>query len=64
MAEHPSIGGYPKIATVILADIARIAQFTVGTEFNFKEVTLTEAESIFREKNNIFDSLLNKIESN
>ena len=63
MAEHPTIGGYPKIATVILADIARIAQFTVGTEFNFKEVTLTEAESIFREKNKIFDSLLNKIES-
>ena len=64
MAEHPTIGGYPKIATVILADIARIAQFTVGTKFNFKEVTLTEAESIFREKNKIFDSLVNKIESN
>ena len=64
MAEHPSIGGYPKIAIVILADIARIAQFTIGTQFNFKEVTLTEAESIFREKNKIFDSMLNKIESN
>ena len=62
MAEHPTIGGYPKIATVILADIARIAQFTIGTKFNFKEVTLAEAEAIFREKNKFFESLLNKIE--
>ena len=64
MAEHPSIGGYPKIATVILADIARIAQFTIGTKFNFKEVTLTDAENIFREKNKFFESLLNKIKCN
>ena len=64
MAEHPTIGGYPKIATVILADIARIAQFTTGTQFNFKEVTLTEAENIFREKNKFFESLLNKIKCN
>jgi len=64
MAEHPTIGGYPKIATVILADIARIAQFTIGTQFNFKEVTLTEAENILRERNKFFESLLNKIECN
>jgi len=64
MAEHPSIGGYPKIATVILADIARIAQFTIGTKFNFKEVTLTDAENIFRGKNIFFESLLNKIKCN
>ena len=64
MAEHPTIGGYPKIATVILADIPRIAQFTIGTQFNFKEVTLIEAEHIFRQKNKFFESLLNKIECN
>ena len=64
MAEHPSIGGYPKIAIVILSDIARIAQFTIGTQFNFKEVTLTEAESILRKKNKFIESLLNKIEYN
>ena len=64
MSEHPTIGGYPKIATVILADIARIAQFTIGTKFNFKEVTLTEAENILREENKFFESLLNKIERN
>ena len=64
MAEHPAIGGYPKIATVILADIPRIAQFTIGAQFNFKEVTLIEAERIFRQKNKFFESLLNKIECN
>ena len=64
MSEHPSIGGYPKIATVILADIARIAQFTIGTKFNFKEVTLTDAENIFRGENKFFETLLNKIKCN
>ena len=64
MAEHPSIGGYPKIATVILADIAKIAQLTVGTQFNFKEVSLSEAENIYKERNKFFESLLDKIEYN
>ena len=64
MAEHPSIGGYPKIATVILADIAKIAQFPVGTQFNFKEVSLSEAQKIYIEKNKSFKSLLDAIRYN
>ena len=64
MAEHPSIGGYPKIATVILADIARIAQLPIGTKFNFIEVSVTEAENIYKEKNNFFETLLKDIKYN
>ena len=47
--DHPTIGGYPKIAIVILADIHKIAQFTVGTSFIFKQVTITEAELIYKQ---------------
>ena len=64
MADHPSIGGYPKIATVIMADIAKLAQMQFGTNFIFKEVTLSEAENIYIESNNSFKAILNKIDHN
>ena len=44
--DHPTIGGYPKIANIISVDIAKLAQFPLGTKFYFKEVTLKEAEKI------------------
>ena len=47
MADHPTIGGYPKIATVILTDIAKIAQIRTGKEIKFKEVSIDEAEKIY-----------------
>ena len=64
ITDHPTIGGYPKIATVILADIAKIAQFPPGTKFNFKEVSMEEAESLYKENNTLFENLLFKIEKN
>ena len=48
--DHPTIGGYPKIANVILADVAALAQLPPRTLFNFKEVTLSEAENIYKKK--------------
>lgn len=64
MTEHPTIGGYPKIATVILADITKVAQLPIGTKINFQEVSLLEAEQTYREKNDFFESLLNTIQYN
>ena len=61
MTEHPSIGGYPKIATVILADFAKLVQYPSSTNFFFKEVTLVEAESIYVERNKRIKSQLKKI---
>ena len=45
--DHPTIGGYPKIATVILTDINKIAQLPRGSSFLFELVTITEAENIY-----------------
>ena len=48
LSDHGTIGGYPKIAVVISADLDRIGQLTPGTTINFKEVSLEEAQNIFK----------------
>ena len=48
LSDHGTIGGYPKIGNVISADFDIIGQLTPGTNINFKEVSLEEAENIFK----------------
>ncbi len=49
LSDHGTIGGYPKIALVISADLDKVAQLTPGTKIKFKEVTLDEAEKAFND---------------
>src|SRR5215475_12400204 len=44
MMDRGTSGGYPKIATVITADVGRLAQTSAGTAFRFKQVTMAEAQ--------------------
>jgi len=44
MAESQTTGGYPKIATVISADLPRLAQLPVGARFRFAVVSRDEGE--------------------
>ena len=48
LSDHGTIGGYPKIGVVISADLDRIGQFTPGSKIKFKEVSLEEAQNIFK----------------
>ena len=48
LSDHGTIGGYPKIAVVISADLDRVGQLTPGSNVNFKEVSLEEAQNIFK----------------
>ena len=51
MAECQTTGGYPRLATVIPADLPRIAQAPAGARLTFRFVTLDEAlsaETAFR----------------
>jgi len=61
--DHPTIGGYPKIAIVILSDLSKISQLPIGSAFNFKEVSIKEAENLFYNKikknNNFFKKIKN-----
>ena len=43
MADHQTTGGYPKMATVISADIDRLAQVRSGDNIRFKFVSVTQA---------------------
>ena len=47
-SDHGSIGGYPKIAVVITADHDMTAQLNPGSKIKFKEVSLDEAEKLFK----------------
>jgi len=45
-----TIGGYPKIAHVIDADLDLLGQLRPGERVVFRQTTLTEAEKLYREK--------------
>ena len=45
--DHPTIGGYPKIANVISADYDSLIQNIPGANLSFKYIELEEAESAF-----------------
>ena len=48
MPDRGTSGGYPKIATVISADLGRFAQIPAGGIFRFKAVSMAEAQAELR----------------
>jgi biotin-dependent carboxylase-like uncharacterized protein len=44
MPDRGTTGGYPKIATVITADLGRLAQTSAGTALRFRAVSMAEAQ--------------------
>lgn len=44
MPDRGTSGGYPKIATIITADLGRFAQILAGQGFRFKAVSMAEAQ--------------------
>ena len=61
LSDHGTIGGYPKIATVISADFDKLAQLPPGSKIKFKEVNLNDAETIFKLYEMETNTLLSKI---
>jgi len=49
LADRQSTGGYPKIATVISADLPRLGQLRPGDHLRFARATIDEAETAARE---------------
>ena len=45
MPDRGTSGGYPKIATVISADLGRLAQISAGRPFRFRAVSMAEAQA-------------------
>ncbi len=48
MAECQTMGGYPRIGTVIPADLPVIAQAAPGTKLRFERIALAEADRLCR----------------
>jgi antagonist of KipI len=45
MAEHPTTGGYPRIAQVAAIDLPRLAQRRLGATLRFAEIGLDDAQT-------------------
>ena len=44
LGDGPTTGGYPKIATVVSADLGRLAQLVAGDAVRFRLVTIEDAQ--------------------
>lgn len=63
LADGPTVGGYPKIATVISADLAKLSVMPPDCRIRFETVTPEEAETLLREQRAELDKLLATIVS-
>ncbi len=48
LSDHGTIGGYPKIGVVASVDYDRLVQISPGTKIKFKEINLSDAETLFK----------------
>jgi biotin-dependent carboxylase-like uncharacterized protein len=48
LSDHGTIGGYPKIGVVASVDYDRLVQISPGSKVKFKEIKLSDAETLFK----------------
>ena len=61
LSDHGTIGGYPKIGIVISADYDKLVQIVPGSKIKFKEVSLSDAEKLYKFYNLETQNILNQI---
>ncbi|MEO8558021.1 MAG: biotin-dependent carboxyltransferase family protein [Rhodospirillales bacterium] len=61
LADHQTIGGYPKIATIASVDLPRTGQLTPGSKLRFAAVTVAQAEQLRRDQEQAFARLIASI---
>ena len=59
MADHQTTGGYPRIGTVISADMASLAQMPIGSSFGIKWIDIQEAERLLLQQETNLQQLEN-----
>lgn len=60
-ADSQTTGGYPKIATVISADLARLMQMPAGATVRFKAASIEMAEELYLQRSRIVRSVLSTL---
>ena len=48
LSDHGTIGGYPKIGVVVSADYDKLVQISPGSTIKFREIELSDAETLFK----------------
>jgi len=61
LTDHPTVGGYPKIAYVISADYDLLVQKKPGTNISFKCIELNEAEKLYKNKKDKISEIIKNI---
>jgi biotin-dependent carboxylase-like uncharacterized protein len=61
MHDRQTTGGYPKIATVIRADLARLGQLKPGDALSFAQVTVEDAEQLWCERQGMLGAYLDEL---
>lgn len=61
LSDHGTIGGYPKFGVIVSADYDKLVQMSPGSKIKFKEVTLKDAENLYKLYNMETNNILNKI---
>jgi hypothetical protein len=61
MPDRGTSGGYPKIATVISAELGRFAQIPAGRAFRFKTVSMAEAQAEVRKLADLLRTLPDRL---
>lgn len=61
LAEHQTVGGYTKIATVITTDLPLIGQCKAGDVIRFQAVTVEEAENLYVAYHRELEALKQKV---
>lgn len=61
MHDRQTTGGYPKIATVIRADLARLGQLKPGDWLSFAEVSVEDAEALWCERQVLLNAYLDEL---
>lgn len=61
MHDRQTTGGYPKIATVIRADLARLGQLKPGDQVSFAEVVVEEAEDLWCERQLLLGAYIDEL---
>jgi len=61
LPDRQTTGGYPKIATVIRADLARLGQLKPGDWLCFSEISVPEAEDLWCARQGLFTAYLDEL---
>ena len=60
-AEHATVGGYTKIATVITVDLPVIGQCRAGDRIRFEKVTVEQAQDLLAEEQRFMEELKKQV---